>query len=151
MADGPTWAITPRRVLIAFVTLLAIGLIISPAGSPESGGLLTTYASDTGGARGFAETSRRLGWPTIQLTDRLGGPLDTNAIYAILRPAVPLTSSEVSAVLDAVRRGAGLFLVPRFGSALMDSLGIAVIPGPPLGVTRADVAAWDISPRSSCA
>ena len=143
MAESSTWAITPRRVLIAFVTLLAIGLIVSPAAGPNSGGLLTSYASDPGGARGFAETSRRLGWPTAQLTDRLGGPLDSTAIYAILRPAVPLTSSEVSAVLEAVRRGAGLFLVPRFGSALMDSLGIAVIPGPPLGVTRADLAAWD--------
>ena len=143
MADGGRWAITPRRVLIAFVTLIVIGLIVSPAAGPDSGGLLTTYASDPGGARGFAETTRRLGWPNTRLLDRIGGPLDTAAIYAILRPAVSFTSSEVSAVLDAVRRGAGLLLVPRFGSAFMDSLGISVVPAPPLGVTREDTEAWD--------
>ena len=143
MAESRGWAITPRRVLIAFVTLLAIGFLLSPTAVPDSGGLLTTFASDPGGARGFFETSRRLGWPTTQRLDRLHGPLDSAAIYAILRPAIPLTSSEVSAVLDAVRRGAGLFLVPRFGSAFMDSLGVVMIPAPPLGVTRDDVAAWD--------
>jgi hypothetical protein len=130
-------------VLVAFVTILVIGLIMSPAAVPGSGGLLTTYASDPGGTRGLFETARRLGWQPTRLLDRFEGPLDSNAIYAILRPAVPLTSREVSAVLDAVRRGAGLLLVPGFGSAFVDSLGVAVIPAPPLGVVRADSVAWD--------
>lgn len=143
MAETRRWSITPRRVLVAFVTILVIGLIVSPSATPGSGGLLTTYASDPGGARGFFETSRRLGWPATRLLDRFEGPLDSTAIYAILRPPVPLTSREVSAVLDAVRRGAGLLLVPGFASAFMDSLGMEVVPAPPLGVVHVDSAAWD--------
>jgi hypothetical protein len=61
----------------------------------------------------------------------------------ILRPPVPPTSREISAVLDAVRRGAGLLLVPGFGSAFGDSLGFTVGPAPPFGVVRVDTAAWD--------
>jgi len=143
VAERGRWAITPRRVLVAFVTLLVLGLIISPAAVPGSGGLLTTYASDPGGARGLFETTRRLGWPASRLLDRFAGRLDSNAVYAVLRPPVDLTSSEVSALLDAVRRGAGLLLVPGFGSAFLDSLGLMLGAAPPLGLTRADEAAWD--------
>jgi hypothetical protein len=143
VAERGRWAITPRRVLVAFVTLLVLGLIISPTAVPGSGGLLTTYASDPGGARGLFETTRRLGWPASRLLDRFAGRLDSNAVYAVLRPPVELTSSEVSALLDAVRRGAGLLLVPGFGSAFLDSLGLMLGAAPPLGLTRADEAAWD--------
>ena len=116
--------ITPRRVLTLLVALLVVGIVISPAAESESGGVLTTFASDPGGARGLYETVRRLGWPTTQSLDRFAAPLDTNAIYAILRPPVDLTSLEASAILDAVRGGAGLLLVPRFSTTLMDSLGL---------------------------
>src|SRR5688572_18132435 len=143
MADGARWRITPRRVLVAFVTLLVIGLVVSPSAVPGSGGLLTTYASDPGGARGLFEVSRRLGWPVERLLDRFEQPLDSNAVYVILRPPVDLTSNEVAAVLDAVRRGAGLFLVPGFGSPFLDSLGLKLAPPPPLGITPSDDAAWD--------
>lgn len=143
MADRGRWAITPRRVLVAFVTLLVLGLIISPSAVPGSGGLLTTYASDPGGTRGLFETTRRLGWPAARLLDRFEGRLDSNAIYVVLRPPVDLTSSEVSAVLDAVRRGGGLLLVPGFGSPFLDSLGLTLGGAPPLGITRSDAEAWD--------
>ena len=143
MADVSRPKITPRRVLVAFVVILVVGLLLSPSTAPGSGGLLTTYASDPGGARGFLETTRRLGWPTTQLLDRFEGPLDSAVIYAILRPPVPLTSGEVSAVLDAVRRGAGLLLVPTMGTAFGDSLGILTLPAPPFGVTAVDSTAWD--------
>jgi hypothetical protein len=143
VAEAGRWSITPRRVLVAFITTLIIGVLVSPPSDTGSNGLLTTYASDPGGARGFFETSRRLGWPTTRLLDRFEGPLDSTAIYAILRPPVPLTSREVSAILDAVRHGAGLLLVPGFGSAFSDTLGIIAVPAPPLGVVRVDTAAWD--------
>ena len=143
MADAGRWAITPRRVLVALVTVLAIGFLFAPSATSESGGLLTTYASDAGGTRGLFEVSRRLGWPATRLLDRFEEPLDSTAIYAILRPAVPLTSREVSAVLDAVRRGAGLLLVPDFRSSFGDSLGIEIRPVPPLGVIPSDSIAWD--------
>ncbi len=143
MADAGRWTITPRRVLVAFVTILALGFLFSPSALSDSGGLLTTYASDPGGARGLFEVSRRLGWPATRLLDRFEGPLDSTATYVILRPAVGPTSREVSAVLEAVRRGAGLLLVPEFRSNFGDSLGLVVRPIPPLGVVPVDSAAWN--------
>jgi hypothetical protein len=77
------------------------------------------------------------------LLDRFEAPLDSNAIYVILRPPVDLTSGEVSAVLDAVRRGAGLFLVPGFGSPFLDSLGLKLSAAPPLGIIARNAEAWD--------
>jgi hypothetical protein len=143
MADASRPLVTPRRVLAAFVVIVAIGLVLSPSTLPGSNGLLTTYASDPGGARGFFETARRLGWPTTRLVERFEAPLDSTSIYAILRPPVPLTSREVSAVLDAVRGGAGLFLVPGLTSAFNDSLGIITLPTPPFGTIAVDTTAWD--------
>ena len=143
MAEQARGSITPRRVLVAFITLLVIGLVVSPSAVPGSGGLLTTYASDPGGARGLFEVARRLGWRAERLLDRFEDPLDTSAVYVILRPPVDLTSSEVSAVLDAVRGGAGLFLVPGFGSPFLDSLGLKLVPPPPLGIVASDGEAWD--------
>jgi hypothetical protein len=143
MAESGRWSITPRRVLIAFITIITIGLIVSPSTMPGSGGVLTSFASDPGGARGFFETTRRLGWPTTRLLDRFEGPLDSAAIYVVLRPMVPPTSREVAAVLDAVRRGAGLLIVPGFRSVFSDSLGLVTLPLPPFGVELVDSTAWD--------
>jgi hypothetical protein len=144
MADRPpTGWVTPRRVIVAFLVVVVVGALLSPATNPESAGRLTTFASDPGGTRGLFEVGRRLGWPVVRLVGRLVGPLDTNAVYVILAPPVELTSLEASAVLTAVRRGAGLLLVPGAASAIADSLGIKAVYsqlGPHEIVRRA---AWD--------
>lgn len=116
--------VSPRRVLAALAAIIIVGIVFAPPSPVESGGLLTTFASDPTGARGFHEAVRRLGWTTTRVLEPLDAPLDTAAIYVILRPPIDLTSREASAVLDAVRRGAGLLLVPGFHSTIMDSLGL---------------------------
>jgi hypothetical protein len=125
------------------VAVLILGILFSPATNPESRGRLTTFAADPAGTRGLYETAARLGWPVSRRIDRMQMPLDTSAIYVLLRPAVELTSSEAAALFDAVRKGAGLLLVPEQGSALTDSLGVKVsdrsfTPYPP-----ANPAQWD--------
>ena len=130
MADATTrrrtWA-TPRRVIAGFAIVVVVGAILTPNANPESAGRLTTFAADPGGSRGLYEVARRLGWPVRQALDPLAAPLDSNAIYAVLRPPVELTSLETSALLEAVRAGAGLLLVPGRASAIMDSLGLEAV------------------------
>ena len=137
-----TWA-TPGRVIAAFLVVVVIGALLTPNMNPESSGRLTTFAADPGGARGLYEVARRLGWPVSRSLTPLAGPLDSNATYVILRPPIEPTSLEVSALLDAVRAGAGLLLVPGERSAILDSLGLEVVHtalGPHEIVRRA---AWD--------
>ena len=145
MADDSasrSWA-TPRKVIAAFLVVVVVGAILTPTTNPESAGRLTTFAADPGGTRGLYEVARRLGWPVSRSLTPLTGPLDSNAIYVILRPPVQPTSGEASAVLSAVRAGAGLLLVPGGGSTIIDSLGLAAVHtslGPHEIVRRA---AWD--------
>ena len=145
MAETPAqsgWA-TPRRVIAAFLVVVVVGALLTPTTNPESAGRLTTFAADPAGARGIFEVARRLGWPVTRALQPLAGPLDSNAIYVILRPPVDLTSLEASAVLGAVRGGAGLLLVPGQSSTILDSLGLRVVHtalGPHEIVRRA---AWD--------
>ena len=144
MADGNRSSrLTLGRVAIAFVVVVVVGTLLTPNTNPVSAGRLTTFASDPGGARGFFEVARRLGWPVTQRLDPFQAPLDSNAVYVILRPPVGLTSLEASAVLTAVRAGAGVLLVPGAASTIADSLGIEVVStglGPHEMVRQA---AWD--------
>jgi hypothetical protein len=144
MADGG-WAtfITPRRVLVLVLGIVAVGVVFARPSAIESNGSLTTFAADPGGARGFHETLRRLGWPTVQHLERFGGPLDSASLYVVLRPRVDLTSGEASTVLDAVRRGAGLLVVPGFSSTIMDSLGMERAPPLFTSFRPVDRDTWD--------
>jgi hypothetical protein len=129
MADRRwTGLITPRRALVLLIAIVAFGVVFARPATIESNGSLTTYASDPAGARGLHETLRRLGWPTVQYLDRFRAPLDSASIYVILRPRVDLTSVEASTVLDAVRRGAGLLVIPGLRSTVLDSLGLQRSP-----------------------
>ncbi len=137
-----SWA-TPRRVVAAFLVVVVVGAILTPNTNPESAGRLTTFASDPGGSRGFHEVARRLGWPVTRQLTPLYAPLDSSAIYVVLQPPVDVTSLETSALLNAVRAGAGLLLVPGRASAIIDSLGLKAVHtslGPHEIVRRS---AWD--------
>ena len=137
-----SWA-SPRRVIAAFLVVVVVGALLTPNTNPESAGRLTTFAADPGGARGLSEVARRLGWPVSQALTPLTAPLDPGSIYVVLRPPVDLTSLEASAMLNAVRAGAGLLLVPQEGSTIIDSLGLKAVHtalGPHEIVRRA---AWD--------
>ena len=121
--------LTPGRLVIALIVLFAIAVIREPANVVQSGLRLTTYAADPNGARGFYELVEELGWKAERRTTGFRGDLDTTVTYAVLDPSVELTASEVGVLLQAVRRGAGLIVVPRSGTRISDSLRIMTSGG----------------------
>jgi hypothetical protein len=72
--------------------------------------------------RGWYEGAHRLGWAVTRREQRFHGELDPHAVYVVLAPVIEPTASEVGALLDAVRRGAGLIVSAERGSPLADSL-----------------------------
>ena len=153
---------SPRVVLSAAAVLIVASILLSPADNPaDESDALTTFSYGATGVRGLHDAAERLGWRAERREIPMRAPLDSGAVYVVLTPAVPLTTAEVSALLDAVRRGAGLLFVPSERSLLADSLrvrrawalrfpavaaqrGMAAARGElPLPAARADAAAPD--------
>lgn len=116
----------PRVVLPALGVLLVVTVLFAPTVG-DTRNALTTHSTSAGGARGLQDIARRLGWRTVRRDVRLTSVprLDSTATYAVLAPVVDVSVEETHVLLDAVRRGAGLLVVPQRGSPLSDSLGIA--------------------------
>ena len=120
--SGLEKVMTPGRIAVAMIVLLAIALIREPAASPGSAWRFTTYSADPNGARGLFEVVEELGWKPVRRTTAFREDLDSTATYLVLDPAIELTAGEVGNLLAAVRRGAGLIYGPRQGTRLEDSL-----------------------------
>ena len=120
---------TPWRIAITLAVLLLIAVLREPASSPDSAWRLTSYAADPNGARGLYEVAETLGWKTSRRLTGFGVPLDSSSLYLVLDPAVELTAGEVGRLLDAVRKGAGLVVVPNRGSRIADSLPVWTAAG----------------------
>jgi hypothetical protein len=91
---------------------------------PDNGGPLTTTSTKPGGARGLYEVARRLGWHVSRRREAFVAPVDSSQVYVVLDPPDPLSATEAHAVVDAVRRGAGLVYVASAGTELDDSLHV---------------------------
>jgi hypothetical protein len=119
--------LTPWFVLGLLAAVIVFGVLITPVQpAGYSYPRLTTHAAADGGAIGLYLAAERLGWDVERLERPMRRGADTNAVYAILHPPEPLTSSDVSALLAAVWNGAGLLAVLPRNSALGDSLGVNV-------------------------
>ncbi|HEX5436964.1 MAG TPA: DUF4350 domain-containing protein [Gemmatimonadaceae bacterium] len=119
------WWLTPRVILVVIgLLVLLIWIASSHAPADESESRLTTFSADPDGARGLMQMLQQLGWTTTRRLQPYTEPLDSTAVYAVLDPQLPLLPSEVHHLLDAVRRGAGLVVVPRAGTAIADSLHV---------------------------
>lgn len=139
--------LTPRVVLPLLALVLVATVVFTPATDRPGDARLTTRSTEPQGAQGLFEIARRIGWRPerrdVGLTAaqaRLAAPsptraprvspsatgeaLDTTATYAVLDPPNDLTAAEAGALLDAVRRGAGLLVVLREGAMLGDSLRV---------------------------
>jgi hypothetical protein len=110
--------------LVALAIAIVLVVILSPAAPIDGQGQVTTFSHERSGASGFFRTIERLGWAPERHIDLLRAPLATNAVYVVLEPPVPLTSTETTALLSAVREGAGLILAPGRGSPIGDSLRV---------------------------
>ena len=116
----------PSIVLPTLGVLLIAAVIASPGGN-AGGDLdqrLTTYGTNPFGAKAQYDVFRRLGWTVTRRRSVFRAPLDSSATYLLLDPPIDPSATEVSALLDAVRRGATLVVSPEAGSPLADSLRI---------------------------
>lgn len=128
MSEAPPRRTTgSTRMLVGIVLLLVAVLVVQAVIEAEDTSVvLSSYSTKEGGARGLYETASRLGWPVARRTRPLRGQLDTGVVWIALAPAIPPTSGEVHALLEAVRGGAGLLVALTPGeSPLADSLGIS--------------------------
>lgn len=127
MAEGRVdrW-LRPRYVFPALAGLLVLAVVWAPesANDSESTMRLTTKGTDPWGAKGLYDMLGILGVKVEQRLTPFRAPLDSDAVYAVLLPDEEPTARQTGALLDAVRRGAGLIVLPRVGSAFADSLGI---------------------------
>lgn len=121
------WLLTPWFVLGLLLVVIVVAVMFTPV-QPigYSYPLLTTHAAAHGGAMGLYQAADRLGWEVERLERPMRHGTDSSAVYAVLDAPEPLTSSDVSTLLGAVSRGAGLLAVLSRNSALGDSLGVNV-------------------------
>lgn len=127
MARLLRWLLTPWFVLGLLLVVIVVAVLFTPV-QPigYSYPLLTTHAAAHGGAMALYQTADRLGWDVERLERPMRHGTDSAAVYAVLDAPEPLTSSDVSTLLGAVSRGAGLLAVLSRNSALGDSLGVNV-------------------------
>lgn len=116
------------RFIFLFVALLLLGtLIFAPAGDlGDYASSLTSYGPRPFGARGIHDVAARLGWRVERRLTPFDSAMGADATYLILNPPIPLSATEVSSLLGAVRSGARALVVPIAGSPLADSLGVHV-------------------------
>ncbi len=108
--------------------LLALIVLLTPVTDDLTDSRLTTTRYGPGNARLASDLARRLGWPVRNANTPLRGTLDTAVIYAVFDGPTTLPTSDRNAILDAVRRGAGLLVAPQANTpfALLDSLGLRI-------------------------
>ena len=106
------WLLTPWFVLGLLAAVIVFGVLITPVQpAGYSHPILTTHAAADGGAMGLYLAAERLGWEVERLERPMRRGADSTAVHAVLQPPEPLTSSDVSTLLGAVWRGAGLLAV----------------------------------------
>ena len=126
--------LSPKIALPVIAATLIAAILLQPTPTAPilfPRGALSSDSASPGGARGLYEIAGRLGWPETRRRDAFTAPLDSDRVYVLLDPPVAPTMSEAHAILDAVRRGAGLVYVvtENEASALNDSLHVAIAPG----------------------
>ena len=112
------------------IGLIALIVLLTPMQDDASDRRLTTEKFGANNARLLHDLSARLGWRVERSRARLAGPLDSTKTYAVFGGPTPMRGAERAALLDAVRRGAGLLVAPHASGdlALFDSLGIGSGP-----------------------
>ena len=112
------------------VGLIALIVLLTPMQDDAGDRRLTTEKFGANNARLLHDLSARLGWQVERSRARLVGPLDSTKTYAVFGGPTPMRGAERAALLDAVRRGAGLLIAPQASGelALFDSLGISSGP-----------------------
>jgi hypothetical protein len=122
-------SVRPVHVLGIVAAIIIAILVLGPDIASQRGMNPSSFGYGPYGARGFYQTMERLGWPVERRLTTFRDTLAADATYLVLSPPIPPGALETSQLLAAVRRGARLVVVPTRGSALSDTLGVAVAPG----------------------
>jgi hypothetical protein len=137
----------PRYIFPLLALAVLATVVFSPSGELGAGSAqLTTHSSGTFGARGIYETVARLGWRVERRRAPFRAPVSQRNTYLVLQPPMPLSATEVSVLLDAVRAGANAIVVPASGTPLADSLGIRQSP---MSVYRLEILSGSDAPRAA--
>jgi Domain of unknown function (DUF4350) len=119
--------LSPRVALPVLAAVLVLTFLVAPTReiTPfDRSGPLTTTSTAPAGAQGLYEVAQGLGWPVARRRKPFAERLDSNRVYLVLDPPVTPLAAEVHALLDAVRRGAGLIYIASMSSQMDDSLHI---------------------------
>ena len=114
----------PRVVLPTLLAILVLTAVLSPVGQDATGRYLSTRSSAVNGSNGLRAILDKLGWHTSERITPFSGALDTTATYVMLSTPVPPSAHEIHTLLDAVRRGANLIVVPEREGPIADSIGV---------------------------
>jgi hypothetical protein len=121
---GSRW-LAPSVVFVAVVVVILLQVLLSPSDDTLSmTPSLSSRSTRPYGAQGFYELLERLGWRVGRRATPLIEPLDSAATYVVLQGELALSRGEVHRLMEAVRRGASLLVVPTQGSGIADSLGV---------------------------
>ena len=115
-------SLLPVRILSAVAVLLVLFIIFAPQQTSDAGTMYSSYATGAGGTRALYDVLKRVGFTMGRNEKALSTEPDSNSTYVIFNPAQPLTSTEETRLLAAVRRGAILVFTVD-DDALADSLG----------------------------
>lgn len=136
-----TRLLQPRIVLPALAIVLVLAIVFTPQSTVGRVGSshLTTYSTESQGARGLHDVLRRLGWSTTRRLTPFDGAARRDAVYLVLDPPIEPTAAEVHRLLESVRAGAALVFVTSRGT-LSDSLRISrTVRGGPIVLDTAAV------------
>jgi len=122
----------PRPVFAIIAALVVIALFLAPLAENTNAPGLSSFGAGPGGARGLYETLDRLGFRVDRSLVPLRTELDPAAAWFVLAPEIQPTATEVHRLLEAVRTGAGLLVLPADRSRLADSLGMRRVPVVPV-------------------
>src|SRR5690606_24477297 len=110
---------------IALLITLVVVVLLTPQPQDERVRVLDSRSSEAGGARMLHDLAARSGWPVRRRSGDVAGVLDSPVDHLVLEPARSIAATEIHALPELVRGGAGLVVVAPT-SELRDSLWQAV-------------------------
>ncbi len=119
-------SVTPARILSFVAVLLVLFVLLAPQPRSDQSAAFSSYATGAGGSRALYDVLQRLHFDVSRNDQPLTTAPARASVYILLKPAQPLTTSELNRVIGAVARGAILVFTAE-DESLADSLGFGLI------------------------
>lgn len=115
-------SLTPIRILSVVAVLLVLFIIFAPQEPSDVGTAYSSHSVGAGGTRALHDVLQRVGFTVSRNEKSLTAGPDTTSTYVLINPAQPLTTTEQTQLLDAVRHGT-ILVFTLDDDAVADSLG----------------------------